>query len=152
MLGELTSTQIEHVLRRELIGRIGCCVGDEMYVVPVSYVYHNGHVYAHSKEGRKIRMMRKNPKVCFQVDSTENLANWRSVILWGQYEELKSEKEQRAGMKMLVERFMPFITGEAARPSQASSRPPKIVEKEKKPIVYRIRITMSTGRFEKISC
>lgn len=151
MLGELTSTQIEQVLRSERTGRLGCCVGDEMYVVPVSYAYHNGHVYAHSKDGRKIRMMRKNPKVCFQVDSIENLANWRSVILWGQYEELKSEKEQRAGMKILLDRFIPFMTGEAARPSQTSSRPPKIVEKGKKPIVYRIRITTSTGRFEKMS-
>lgn len=69
MLGQLTGEQIEHVLQSQITGRIGCCAGDDMYVVPVTYVYHQGHIYAHSKEGRKIQIMRRNPKVCFQVDA-----------------------------------------------------------------------------------
>lgn len=149
MLGELTREQIEHVLRSQITGRIGCCAGDEMYVVPVTYVYHKGHIYAHSKEGRKIQTMRRNPKVCFQADSIENMTNWRSVIVWGEYEELKSETEQSAGIKIIVDRLMPFVTSEIVRPSDALSHPPEVIEKGLKAVVYRIKVIKSTGRFEK---
>ncbi len=149
MLGTLTEDQIEHVLRTQIVGRIGCCAENEMYVVPVTYALHNGYIYAHSKEGRKIQMMRRNPKVCFQVDAMENMTNWRSVIVWGEYEELKSEKEQKAGMKIMVDRLMPFATSETVRPSHGLAHPPEVVEKGFKAVVYRIKITKSTGRFEK---
>lgn len=35
--------------------------------------------------------MRANPEVCSQVDEIDDMANWRSVIAWGRYEELKGE-------------------------------------------------------------
>lgn len=151
MLGQLTVEQIEYVLQTQITGRIACCADDDLYVVPVTYVYHKGHIYAHSKEGRKVQMMRKNPKVCFQVDAMENMTNWRSVIVWGEYEELKSEKEQRAGMKIMVDRLMPFLTSETVRPSNASPHPPEVIEKGLKAVVYRIKVTRCTGRFEKTS-
>lgn len=68
MLGELNTEQIELLLKSEVIGRIGCCADNKVYVVPVTYAYDGTHVYAHSKEGMKIRMMRKSPEVCFEVD------------------------------------------------------------------------------------
>ena len=64
MLGTLTRKQCEHVLKSELVGRIGCYAAGRVYVVPVAYVFHKDHIYAHSKEGLKITMMRKNAKVC----------------------------------------------------------------------------------------
>ena len=62
------------------MGRIGCYADNEIYVVPITYAYQDGFIYAHSKEGKKVQMMRQNPKVCFQVDAMENMTNWRSVI------------------------------------------------------------------------
>ncbi len=150
MLGKLTEAQIEQVLQAQFVGRIGCCTDEMMYVVPVTYVYHNGYIHAHSKEGQKINMMRKNPNVCFQVDTMENMKNWRSVILWGEYEELKSEKEQQAGMKIMMDRLAPFVTSETVRPSHSFSHTPEVVEKGIKAVAYRIRIFEKTGRFEKI--
>ena len=86
MIGILTPEQIVHVLQSQIIGRIGCYADGKVYIVPVSYAYHNHYIYAHSKEGLKTHMMRQNPSVCFEVDQMDNLANWRSVILWGTYE------------------------------------------------------------------
>ena len=149
MLGKLTDAQIEHVLHAQFLGRIGCCSNDKVYVVPVTYVYNSGYVYAHSKEGLKVQMMRNNPKVCFQVDAVDNMTNWRSVIVWGEYEELKTEKEQQAGMKIMIDRLAPFMTSETVRPSH-HSQAPQIVEKGFKAVAYRIRITEKTGRFEKV--
>jgi len=149
MLGTLTNDQIAHVLQTEMIGRIGCYDGKEVYVVPVTYVYHNGYVYAHSKEGRKVQIMRKNPNVCFQVDAMDNMANWRSVIAWGKFEELIGEKAQKEGMKILIDRLTPLLTSETVRPTHGLSRPPEVLEKGLKAVAYRIKITRSSGRFEK---
>lgn len=151
MLGALTKNQIEHVLRSQVIGRIGCCAGNDMLIVPVTYVYHKGYIYAHSKEGLKVQMMRKNPKVCFQVDAMENMANWRSVIAWGNFEEIKNPREQMSGMKIMTDRFIPFMTSETVRPSHGLSHPPKVLEKGFKAVVYRIKVNKSTGRYEKTS-
>lgn len=149
MLGKLTNAQIEQVLHAECIGRIGCANGEKMYVVPVTYVYHEGFIYAHSREGEKIRMMRKNSNVCFQVDAMENMTNWRSVILWGKYEELNSEKDQEMGMKIMKDRLAPFQTSETVGPVKNPPHSPDVVEKALRVVAYRIRITEKTGRFEK---
>ena len=120
-----------------------------MYVVPVTYVYHEGYIYAHSKEGMKVKLMRSNPSVCFEVDTMENMTNWRSVIVWGTYEELKNEKDQLAGMKVMMDRLAPFIMSETVRPSHGMSHPPEVVEKGVRAVVYRIKVIEKTGRFEK---
>lgn len=149
MLGKLTNEQIEQVLHTQFIGRIGCYADEKIYIVPVTYVYDKGYIYAHSKEGQKVKMMRKNPKVCFQVDVMENMTNWRSIIIWGDYEELKTDEEQSAGMKIMIDRLAPFVTSETVRPSQHASHPPEIVQKGFKAVAYRIKVLERTGRFEK---
>lgn len=136
-------------LQAQTLGRIGCYADGKIYVVPVTYAFHGGYLYAHSKEGMKVKMMRKNSSVCFQVDVMENMTNWRSVILWGQFEELKSDKAQQAGMKIMMDRLAPFVISETVRSFQSFSHAPDIVEKGFKPVAYRIRVTEKTGRFEK---
>jgi uncharacterized protein len=150
MLGELTDTQIDHVLQSQMIGRIGCSNEGRMYVVPVTYVYQDGYIYVHSKEGKKVKMMRKHPKVCFEVDVIENMTNWRSVIVWGIYEELKGEAEQHAGLKIMMDRLAPLLTSETVRPHHGYPHPPEVVEKEFKAVAYRVKIIEKTGRFEKL--
>lgn len=44
MLGELTQTQIEDLLRNEVIARIGCISDGRVYVVPVSYAYDGPYI------------------------------------------------------------------------------------------------------------
>lgn len=149
MVGELSSEQIQHVLQSQIVGRIGCCLKNEMYIVPVAYAYHKEFIYAHSMEGQKIQMMRKNPHICFQVDSIDNMTNWRSVLLWGDFEELKTEKERKVGIKILLDRFMPYMTSETVQPTHARSHPPAIVEKGSRAVIYRIKVTKTSGRFEK---
>jgi nitroimidazol reductase NimA-like FMN-containing flavoprotein (pyridoxamine 5'-phosphate oxidase superfamily) len=148
MLGELNQEQIDHVLNTEVVGRIGCYADNRIYVVPVTFGYDGTFVYAHSKEGMKIEMMRSNPEVCFQVDVMENMANWRSVIAWGTYEEISDDAERQAAMNILMTKLMPLVTSETVRPHRQTMSP-QIVEKEKRAIVYRIRLTSKTGRFEK---
>ena len=46
------------------------------------------YIYVFSTVGKKIKWMRKNPKVCLQVDEIGNLSNWSSVVVDGTYLEL----------------------------------------------------------------
>ena len=95
-------------------------------------------------------MMRQHPHVCFQVDEIANLTNWRSVILWGAYEEITDPKEKFYAMKFLVSRLAHLQVSETAGVSQmheemAGERKPENIIR---PIIYRIRISEKTGRFE----
>lgn len=148
MIDILTQDQCKQVLKTEVLGRIGCYANSKVYVVPVTYVYEGGYIYAHSKEGLKIQMMRKNPKVCFQVDRMENMVNWRSVIVWGKYEELKTKEGQANAMKILKDRLTPIMLSESVRPSHKANDP-RVVMKELKAVAYRIAVKEITGRYEK---
>ena len=148
MLGELKSSQIENVLQGEVIGRIGCHANDITYVVPVSYVYDGVYVYAHTKEGLKIEIMRANPMVCFEVDVIENMSNWRSVIAWGKFEEIEKPEERKAGMQKLIDRIMPLMTSETTPHHAAVEADAKDVG-NMTGIVFRIKLNQKTGRFEK---
>ncbi len=147
MLGALTKEQSEQVLRSEVIGRLGCYAEGKVYVVPITYVFDGKYIYAHSKEGLKIQMMRKNPKVCFEVDRIDNMANWRSVIVWGKYEELK-EKDQEKAMKFLKDRLAPLLLSESVKPTHSTLGPETVI-KQRKAVAFRISATEITGRFEK---
>ena len=149
MLGELTPEQINAVLFNEVVGRIGCYGEGRTYIVPITYVFDGEAVYGHSAEGLKIQLMRAHPDVCFQVDQRENLANWRSVIAWGVFEELQG-KEALDVLQLLVARLLPFVTSETLRlPDHLSLAASKPVVAGPKNVIYRIRLTERTGRFEK---
>ena len=149
MIGRLNNEQIEEVLKENVLGRIGCNAGKKTYVVPVNYVYDDKFIIAHSVMGLKIEMMRKNPQVCFEVDEMKSLTIWKSVIVWGEYQELTDERDRYYAMKLFVDRMMHMKISESAIL-------PEITEKNVhqglpgsiRPIVYRIVITEKTGRFE----
>jgi nitroimidazol reductase NimA-like FMN-containing flavoprotein (pyridoxamine 5'-phosphate oxidase superfamily) len=141
MLGELTPTEVEEVLRAGVIGRIGCISSGRPYVVPVCYAYDEGSVYGHSVEGMKLRALRDTPQVCFEVEDVKNLSNWRSVIAWGTAEELSGPAADD-GMRLLVERVMPLLA------SNSASAHPSPSGAHLAASVFRIRLHDSTGRFE----
>jgi nitroimidazol reductase NimA-like FMN-containing flavoprotein (pyridoxamine 5'-phosphate oxidase superfamily) len=146
MLGELSTTEIEKILERALVGRIGCVANGKPYVVPVTYAYYAGAVYVYSVEGMKVRAMRASPEVCFQVDEIDDLTNWRSVIAWGRFEELAGADADEA-LHRLVDRLMPVVTSETARPKAAPAKAETPVSRPT--VVYRIVLREKTGRFER---
>ena len=150
MLGQLSSEQIEQVLRENVIGRIGCHAYGKTYVVPITYAYDGERVICHSGQGMKIKMMHSNPEVCFEVELVNNLANWRSVIAWGTYEELHGEAAKKA-MSLLVERVMPLIASATAHLSHAEEAllQGKEYEPSSQATIFCIHLSEKTGRFEK---
>lgn len=142
MLGTLTRAQTEEVLRSGLVGRIGASAEGRTYVVPITYVYDGTAIYGHTTVGEKVLMMRKNPDVCFEVDDIQDLANWRSVIAWGRYEELSGDVAIAAA-KLIAARLGPLTTSATSGPAGPAARGAKTH------VSYRIRLTERTGRFER---
>jgi len=149
MLGELKAEQIESVIREATIGRIGCHAEGRTYVVPITYAYDGASLYAHSLEGRKIEMMRGNPDVCVEIEDVDDLANWRSVIAWGRYEELAG-REAAEAMGLIRERFLPLVEAEETRITHGLVAPPAGGDHGEGPtvVLYRIRLDERSGRFE----
>ncbi|MCO5236693.1 MAG: pyridoxamine 5'-phosphate oxidase family protein [Chitinophagaceae bacterium] len=150
MFGKLSDEDLETLLHLQLVGRLGCYYKGTTYIVPISYAYDGAYLYARSFEGMKVDMMRKNPKVCFQVDDTKDLSNWQSAVLWGEFEELTGEAERALALKTLTERKLPIISSETMH--LTSQWPFQDDDISKIPgIVFRIKITEKSGRFEKLT-
>src|SRR4051794_33583765 len=104
MVGLLSEDEIEALLRQRRVGRIGCCIDDRPYVVPVDFAYDGSAVYVVSGPGRKIDAMRTDPRVCFEVDEideSDGTLVWRSVIADGVYVELTDDDGRRAALTLL---------------------------------------------------
>ena len=147
MLGELTPQEVESILHSQFVGRIGCADAGQVFVVPIAYAYDC--IYCHSKEGMKIKMMRQNPSVCFEVDKVSTLMNWESVIVWGTYEEISSQNERQAALKIFGDRMKPLEPNELIAPMMRQPEPHP-VGATYKPIFFRIKIQKKTGRFERV--
>ncbi|TAH64928.1 MAG: pyridoxamine 5'-phosphate oxidase family protein [Anaerolineaceae bacterium] len=77
--------EIESILKRANICRIGLCDDNIPYVVPMNYGYRDNSLYLHSaKEGRKIDIIRENPNVCFEVETDTELVEGGDIACkWG---------------------------------------------------------------------
>lgn len=104
MIEELSRPEIDELLKRQRVGRIGCHVDGLTYVVPVIYAYDGSSFYVASVDGQKTRMMRRNPVVCFEVDEYDGAGSWQSAIVQGVYEELDGSDAERA-VELLAARF-----------------------------------------------
>jgi hypothetical protein len=81
------------LLQRVSVGRLACSFDDQPYVVPVGFSYEQpDYIYIFSTLGKKIMWMRRNPKVCLQVDEIGSRSNWTSVVLTGRYVELQEPR------------------------------------------------------------
>jgi nitroimidazol reductase NimA-like FMN-containing flavoprotein (pyridoxamine 5'-phosphate oxidase superfamily) len=147
MLGVLPKDQIEDLLKTQVVGRIGCSADGETYIVPISYAYDGKYIYCHTREGRKASMMRSNPKICFEVEDLQNMANWKSVVLQGTFEELVEKKERNFAMQTLLNRYLPIISSVTMHLGEHWPFQPEDTT-EIHGIVFRIAISEKSGRFE----
>lgn len=147
MLGTLQPQQVEEVLKTQVVGRIGCHANGETYVVPISYAYDGRYIYCHTHEGKKIDIMRKNPAVCFEVDELKDMANWKSVVMQGVFEELTEREERNSAMYTLLHRYLPIMSSVTTHLGEHWPFYPDDI-KDIGGIVFRIAVKEKTGRFE----
>jgi len=109
-------TEIESILQRATVCRIAMAEDNVPYVVPVSFGYRDGCLYIHSApEGRKIDILKRNDRVCFEVDVDEELVRrgepcawsmrYRSVVGLGRAYLVEDAEEKRKALDIIVEHY-----------------------------------------------
>jgi uncharacterized protein len=137
MITEMGKRESDELLRQQKTGRLGCCLNDGPYVVPINYLYDGRCIYSHSLPGKKINALRHNPRICLQTDEIRDEYNWRSVIAFGKYEEITETKERELILNSLY-KHLPQLT-----PVES-----KITKGIPEIIVFRIRVEEITGIME----
>jgi hypothetical protein len=109
--------EVEAVLMEAEVGRLGTCADGLPYVVPLSYAYSDGRILFHgASEGKKMREIARNPRVCFEVDVAELMPaedpcnfnfRYRSVIANGTARVIEDVDERIDGLKLIVEKYAP---------------------------------------------
>jgi uncharacterized protein len=108
VINEMTQDECGSFLANTSLGRLGCSLDNQPYVVPIYFVYEPDNIYVFSTFGQKTEWMRANPKVCLQADEITNQSQWRSVIASGRYQELPEPQyaaERQHARTLLEERF-----------------------------------------------
>ncbi|GHV69012.1 pyridoxamine 5'-phosphate oxidase [Spirochaetia bacterium] len=97
--------------------RIALCDGEEPYIVPLNfgYTFENNSLtlYFHGAlEGRKIDLLKKNNKACFEVDCGHELIEgkeaseysyaFESIIGFGKIVFLETDEEKTRGLRILM--------------------------------------------------
>jgi nitroimidazol reductase NimA-like FMN-containing flavoprotein (pyridoxamine 5'-phosphate oxidase superfamily) len=147
MYGELTQSQIEKVLYAGSIGRIGFQMDGKVYIIPINYAYDGENIYANTLDGSKVQIMRTHPNVCFQVDQIEDSSHWRSVLIWGTFEELTGDEAANA-LHQLTQQFMTLIASGHPLHKLTRGADGQLIQPHPDIIVYRIHITEKIGRYE----
>jgi uncharacterized protein len=148
MFGILNTEEIEILLRQQFIGRIGCHSDSVTYIVPISYAYDGKNIFAHTQEGMKVSIMRKNTNVCFEVDYLEDIQHWRSVICWGTCIELVKPEEREEALIKLHARAIPKSASATAKLSPEWPFLPRDINSIEG-VVFRIHLHKKTGKYEK---
>ena len=141
IINEMVEKQCRAVLARGSIGRLGCSLDNQPYVVPIYFAYEPDYIYALSTLGQKIEWMRTNPKVCLQVDEIESPAQWVSVIANGIYQELPEPQystERAHARSLLQTQHRWWLNALAER--QTKSNDPLI-----EPLFFRMHMDSMTG-------
>jgi len=136
MTRTLDEAETRELIASGKVGRLGCIVKSEPYVVPINYLFEDGAVYGHSLPGRKIRALRVHPRACLQVDQSNGDFQWRSAIAFGRFEEIEGEVERSQVLRKLIERFPSLTPVESVVSKDAAS--PEV-------IVFRIRVDRVSG-------
>ena len=148
MTGVLTKTEMDNLLHSQLVGRLACIQGDEPYIVPMAYAYDGKSILGQTIPGLKLRLLRSNPKVCFEVDQLVDLRNWKSVIIFGTFKETEEALIPQA-RKWLFNRIYPLSTPASVHAHEHTVESIPSDDTRLKPVLFFIEIDRMTGRFEK---
>ena len=109
--------EIEDIINRSIVCRIGLCDNGIPYIVPVNFVYENNTLYIHSaNRGKKIDIIKKNNNVGFEIDidvefvkkedPCECTMKYRSVIGFGKAYIVDGENEKKRIMNLMTRRYL----------------------------------------------
>jgi len=118
--------EIESIMKRATVCRIGLSENNVPYIVPMNYGYTDNRLYLHSaREGKKIDIIKQNNNVCFELDIDHELVKsatpcqwtmkYRSIIGFGKAFLINDFKEKKAALNIIRKHY-------SAAPCQFTAR------------------------------
>jgi nitroimidazol reductase NimA-like FMN-containing flavoprotein (pyridoxamine 5'-phosphate oxidase superfamily) len=141
LIREISTEECLATLARASVGRLGCSLNDQPYVVPIYFGYEGEWIYVFSTFGKKIEWMRANPKVCVEIEEKVSESEWISVLVNGLYEELAEPQftEERVhARQLLAKRYHWWLNAMAER--RVGSE-----DQQVEPLFFRIHVDLATG-------
>ncbi len=148
----MSRAEMDQFLTVAPVGRLGMITPEGPYVIPMGYCYTEGKIFIHmcGEEGRKVRALKANPVVCFEVDeSLSDTSLAKSVIITGRAEIIDEPKRMIPYLQLHINKYrVPMPYGEYAT---RNNRKEKALEQYGKPELEVLRIccitpTEMTGR------
>lgn len=135
---------IESIISRAHVCRLALSDEDRPYVVPLCFGYTDNTLYFHSaREGKKLDILRKNNKVCFEFDIDHELVEadeacdwgmkYRSVIGFGEASLIEDPEAKRSALDVIMKHY-------AVRPYKCTNKPVEGL------IIIKVDIENLTGR------
>ncbi|AWC20804.1 putative flavin-nucleotide-binding protein [Aminobacter sp. MSH1] len=140
---ETTREENISFLSSRRFGRLACAKDNQPYLVPFHYAVSENHLYGFSMPGQKIDWMRKNAHVCVQVDEFSANREWRSVIVYGVYEEMPDTPQWQRNRSHALSSLQQHANWWEPGDLKPASAPPATAVL---PVFFRIRIESLTGR------
>lgn len=136
---------IEAILKEAVWCQLAMTDGDLPYIVPLNYGYHENALYIHcAPEGMKLDLIRKNPKVAFNVTLDAKYLEgkltmrYRSVNGTGIASIIEDEEGKRKALNHLTAHF-------GAEPHNHNAQSLKTI------VMIKVEIVSTTGKISYMS-
>jgi nitroimidazol reductase NimA-like FMN-containing flavoprotein (pyridoxamine 5'-phosphate oxidase superfamily) len=109
--------EIDDIVHGALVCRLAFAMGNEPYLVPVSFGYDGEQLYFHTaRAGRKLDFIQANPRVCFEVERNVGLiphsteackwsVSFESAIGYGAISELLTPEEKTQAFNLIMAHY-----------------------------------------------
>ena len=109
-------SEMDAVINKARVCRLAMMDGDRTYIVPLSFGYDGKALYFHSaREGKKLDLLRKNGRVCFELDTDVSVIagdvpckwgmGYRSIIGWGEVEFILEPDARRGALDIIMAHY-----------------------------------------------
>ncbi len=107
---------METVILKSKVCKLAMCDGNHPYIVPLCFGFKDNTLYFHSAgKGKKIEILKKNPRVCFEFEILTQVIQsatackcgmkYRSVIGYGKVEFITDEASKRQAFDIIMRQY-----------------------------------------------
>ena len=111
---------IDALLAKAHCCRLGMCMDNIPYVVPMNYVHEGNTMYLHcAKAGKRYEILQQNPNVCIEVDITDGVIaprsetngcsvsfKYQSIIANGKAQTVEDEEEKKRILDLICIKYL----------------------------------------------
>ncbi|HUH46294.1 MAG TPA: pyridoxamine 5'-phosphate oxidase family protein [Arenibacter sp.] len=148
MIKDLKKDRCRLLLQGHYWGHLAFTGHNSPYVLPITYYYDKGNncIISTSAEGHKIDCLRENKLVSLNVSKIDSINNWSSVLIHGEYEELKGI-DAKYQLHQFLEGIKKIVGANGNSDLKFIGDFSSSIKPDAIAVVYRIKINEITGKY-----